>query len=919
MSLNDFTIVYSYGGGEALFSVLNAVAMFFNEHGNSVFKGLSMFGLLWAGIQSAVRREHYKFYIKWFVTYMAVMLILWQPGSSGLKLRIHDVLRAEAYSVEGLPPGLVIPAGLISSLGYEMTRAFENFFTSPDYLPYHKYGTVFASQVASELRNFKIQDPIFRENMESYISNCMMYDVMLGKKYDITDLKTSTNILELIKSHASVLRMLTYRMKNKGGRELITCKAAIADLMSYFDAEPLFLAKKFPFFSKLISPIIRPDNLPAGSEILGALGAALSFYGHPETASQALRQLLIINAFKDKPASYGTLRAIQNQNTAWSFTVELSKIVLPVMHAIFEALVYGCFPIIIGFLFFTGAFRILGTYFGILIWLQLWPLLFAILNLVITVFSRRAGLHEELTINNITNIVDVQSSYAMAASSLGMLVPVLSYMIVKGGASQFVHIAGNLAGASMQGVAAATGEVTSGNRNLDNVSIGNTSLDNTNSHKYNIAPDSQGMHSRHELSDGTQKTDFIFGAKESITQSGPGLTQSSGPLNIGLAKELQKSSQKSYQEQEQHHQSESLALEKSQRATESHAVNFISRLAEGQSRGESYNFDTSTSEGQALEETISRAQDLHETHNYSWDQASRYALTGGGSASFGFGSPAAGLGGSANVGVDATGSFGSENSQSYSDSVSSNEAENLSHNLDTLYKSSKSMTYGETQSQEKDLGDTFSHSYETTQSKSHSLRESNDKMQALEMRKNFAESINFRNDINLYDEAFRYVEKLPDPVYKGYKLEQFQAQKIMNDMSPEGIQKRERLLEGFYERYMPKPTVPESLAARGTSLSNAKIENRVDDFKLETQGKEFSKVKESGPFEHSKIDSQKSFESQKKRAEETAQDVRMQTESVRSHLKDKVSQEEDNKGLMTKTFGMGQKNKNNELWDKGKK
>ena len=118
---------------------------------------------------------------------------------------------------------------------------------------------------------------------------------------------------------------------------------------------------------------------------------------------------------------------------------------------------------------------------------------------------------------------------------------------------------------------------------------------------------------------------------------------------------------------------------------------------------------------------------------------------------------------------------------------------------------------------------------------------------------------------------------------------------------------------------MPKPTVPESLAARGTSLSNAKIENRVDDFKLETQGKEFSKVKESGPFEHSKIDSQKSFESQKKRAEETAQDVRMQTESVRSHLKDKVSQEEDNKGLMTKTFGMGQKNKNNELWDKGKK
>lgn len=946
MSLEHLQTVYSYGGGEALYSVFSAVASFFENYGGSVFKGLAMFGLLWAGFKSAANRDHYRFYIKWFLTYMTVMIILWQPGTTGMSMHIRDVITKETFNVQKLPPGLVIPAGIISGIGHGMTRAFENVFTDVNDLPYQKYGTVFGAQVSSELRNFKIGDPVFRENMESYVSNCMAYDVMIGQTYDITTLKNSRDVFSLIKKNASRFRMVDYRHPKRdpsdeneagGGRDLITCYDAIVKLEGEFTKENTILGLKFPNFSRIAynveqgwlgsrgSKVAEPWRQSAGTMITKALETALGFYGNPESGQQALRQILMINAFKDKPASYGSMRALQNQNTAWHFTGELSRIVLPVMHATFECLVYGCFPIIIGFLFFTGAFRLLGSYFGILIWLQLWPLLFSILNLVISVFSRRAGLFKELTINNISNIVDTQTSYAMAASSLGMLVPVLSYMIVRGGAGQFVHIASQLAGASSQGVSVATGEVTSGNRNLDNVSMGNMSLDNANSHKHNITLDSRMMSGTRELSDGSLQKDFIFSGKDSIVQSGPGLTQSSGSLNIGLAKELQHSTQKSYQEQKQHHEQESFALEESQRATENHAVNFVSNLAENMNRGENYNFDTSTSEGRAFEETVNRARDLYESHNYSWEQASRYALNAGLSGSVGASTGAVGpnAGGNFNLGGDATGSFGSENNQSYSDSVSSNEAENLSHSLDTLYKASKSMSFGETQSQEKTLIDSFTQSYETTQSRSHSLRESKDAMQSLEMRKNFAESLNFRNDINLYDEAFRYVENLPDPVYKGYKLEQFQAQKIMNDMSPEGIQKRERLLEGFYERYMLKSHVPKALSQGNTSLKetydNHNMRDNTDNFKFKVQGEEFQKIKRDGPFEKTHVHAKDSFNEAFDKTDKGYHDARVQTESVRSSLKAKVSQEEDNKGLVTRTFGMGQKNKNNDLWDKGKK
>ena len=937
MGLEHLQTVYSYGGGEALFSVFSAVSSFFTNYGGSVFKGLAMFGLLWAGFKSAANRDHYKFYIKWFLTYMTVMIVLWQPGTTGMSMHIRDVITKETFNVTHLPPGLVIPAGFISGIGHGMTEAFESVFRSVNDLPYEKYGTVFGAQVASELRNFKIQDPVFRENMESYVSNCMAYDVMIGQTYDITTLKTSPDVFNLIKDKASRFRMVDYRFPNAGGRDLITCYDAIVKLGAEFEKEHTILGLKFPNFSRIAfnatqgwfgsrgSKVAEPWRQNAGQMFVSALQTGLGFYGNTENGQLALRQILMINAFKDKPASYGSMRALQNQNTAWRFTGELSRIVLPVMHATFECLVYGCFPIIIGFLFFTGAFRLLGSYFGILIWLQLWPLLFSILNLVISVFSRRAGLGEELTINNISNIVDTQTSYAMAASSLGMLVPVLSYMIVRGGAGQFVHIASQLAGASSQGVSVATGEVTSGNRNLDNVSMGNMSLDNTSSYKYNIAPDFQGMHSRHELSDGTQKTDFIYGDKDSIMQSGPGLTQSSGPLNIGLARELQQSTQKSYSEQQQHHEQESFAFEESQRATESHAVNFVSNLAENMNRGESYNFDTSTSEGRAFEETLNRARDLHENHGYGWTQEKLASLSAMLSGSAGASTSAFGpsLGADFKGGVDIKGSASNTGTQSYGDQVSVSEKDNLNHSLDNIYKASKSMTFGETQSQEKTLIDSFTQSYETTQSKSHSLRESKDTMQALEERKNFAESLNFRNDINLYDEAFRYVENLPDPVYKGYKLEQFQAQKIMNDMSPEGIQKRERLLEGFYERYMPESHVPKTLNQSNETLKKSytshSVKDTTDDFKFKVQGEEFQKIKQDGPFAKTHEDAKESFHERFGKANKGYRDARMRQEDLEHHLKSKIVAEEKDKGFMTNILGLGRDNKNNDLWDKRKK
>ncbi|MDJ1305536.1 MAG: conjugal transfer protein TraG N-terminal domain-containing protein [Candidatus Midichloria sp.] len=134
-------------------------------------------------------------------------------------IHIRDVVTNKAYKVDNLPPGLVTPAAFISGFGFTITKAFETVFSEVDsnYLPYHKYGTMFGAQVMSEFRNFTIQDPVFAENMESYISNCVAYGVMIGRKYDISELERTNNVWELMSHNASSLRMFNYRNGNKGG------------------------------------------------------------------------------------------------------------------------------------------------------------------------------------------------------------------------------------------------------------------------------------------------------------------------------------------------------------------------------------------------------------------------------------------------------------------------------------------------------------------------------------------------------------------------------------------------------------------------------------------------------------------------------------------------------------------------------
>lgn len=824
--MSELSTIYSYGAGEVLYYIFNAIAMLFNSGFMVSLLNFTFFlALLWAGINAGIKRESNKEYIKWFLSYLFVSLVLIQPANlfpnKGMIIHIRDIVTNKAYKVDHIPPGLGISASLINSIGFVLTKNFETIFSLVDhnYLEYHKYGSMFAAHIISEVKNFKIQNPLFKENIESYITNCMLYDVMIGKKYDIQELKNSNNIWSILTQYSSSLRMFNYRKFHKGGRELITCKAGIIELEKYFLDEIPLLGNKFPLFTR----VFKKQNTQI--KITDALDVTMKFYGHfnNQSAEDHLKQLLIINAFKAIPYSYGNIRALQQQNTSWQFMGELAQLTLPIMHALFQALIYASFPLVVCFIFFSRGFHILATYFGIMIWIELWAPLFAVLNLIISLFAKNAMLHDGFTIENISHIISTQHSYAMAASSLGMAIPVLSYMLVKGGAGSFVHIAGQISGMTSTGISVAATEVVSGNRTLDHLSIGDKSLNNVNTNKYDTAANFSSGYMRSSLLDGTIKTDLMNG--KVIYQGGPGITSSSGNTTLNIGSTMQESLVKQFQKNYSKAINESHELSQIEQNMTRQASEFVARFAENKAKGEHYDISDAVSENQTFNEVINKTKDLHENYGYSWSQASNYAITGGLTGGFDIGGhkdltnnpftssalAKFGYNIAGKIGVDGNYQNSNINTENWGENKTVSARNENAHLLESVIKASNNINYSDSQSQEKNLADSMQQSYEVMEQKRNNIAYYQSKAENAQSTMDKISNINLNSNANVYDELLEYISIKPNKQFQNRQIGINKAREIIEEAGPEFYKYKNdftaiklqqmNLINGFEEEY----------------------------------------------------------------------------------------------------------------------
>lgn len=723
--------VHTYGHFEAMFYVLNGIKMIMNSgFMDSMIKLMALVTTSYyslRGIATAAQGGTGHYFLK--TTGMLILITsLLIPKADML---VIDRISGKKEIVSGLPYAFVLPVGILEAMGAGITSLFEQAFSTVSSMPYKDYGLIFGQRLVQESRNWRIGNPEFARNMNTFIKRCIVLEAMIGSRFTPDDVFDSKDIFKLVTERAGTFRQVDFRVDGKFER--INCKEAGALLKTYLPTEVEFL--KFKYKGSEFS-------LAGGSGGMGMqqlltrnieAGYATSFGIKDQSAADIIRQNLMINAIKDWGNTndlYGYTRADDLQKSNWKIAGELAKEYLPLLLNIMKALIYASFIFMLPMMILSGGMARYLKYCTVVFSLQIWPALNAVLNLFIELYSGVRGAMAtdgHITFTNFNSGHDAVDTIVLVASGLQMAIPALSYAIVQGGVDGFIHLASNIQGASNSAASIAAGEVTSGNRSFDNITQDTASIGNKSGFKTDFNQLYREGATQVQTADGSILRTFANGS--SGMSSGAGVNLSSGSRSLMLESGKASNLTEGYTQglsalkgMEQHFQ-------QAETSTIKDTTDRVAHLAQRQAAGKSTNIDTSTEEGRNMQHAINNTIALHDKKGHGWTQAAKATVTAYADGSIN--TPSAMPLFKASAGVRTDGSASTENNSNQSlDKENSTRTENSAgYNINSLVKAASNKSYTTDDSIDQTLANSTAASHEKMQTYGEALSQKREEVE----------------------------------------------------------------------------------------------------------------------------------------------------------------------------------------------
>jgi hypothetical protein len=250
-----------------------------------------------------------------------------------------------------------------------------------------------------------------------------------------------------------------------------------------------------------------PDVITANARLLSTLPLAYDYLATiSATGAEIVGQNVMINAmrrsFTSMAADADATAAIQDfaigqaeaqQRTTYHTLGALAARTLPLIKNILEMLIYGLFPIMLLFVIvsmFPG--KTVIFYAKALVWLHLWPPLYAVLHFVMSIYSADAvtasatmpasvgGAGAGLAVMTQGGITAVNADMAAMAGYLAWLIPLLSWGIMNAGGFAISQLAAGIGSVAQAAGSSAAGAAASGQINLGNARLLNSGFFATN-------------------------------------------------------------------------------------------------------------------------------------------------------------------------------------------------------------------------------------------------------------------------------------------------------------------------------------------------------------------------------------------------------------------------------------------------------
>ena len=502
MSYGQYEVIV-YGGGQVYQSVFNAVALMSGTGPiDSLFRVMILLGLL-LGIFKAVGDFNLTALMRWFVTCAIIYGVLWVPK---VQVAITDRLDTGFPSaiVGNVPLGVAFVAATSSEIGDTVIKSTEQAFADPQGLAYSNSGLIYGAKLYNQMRSWRILDPVFAQNMESFMTNCT-YNDLLSNYISVGQLQSAANLWTFIRNSASPSAAFPYYNSDASQPTIITCQQGAQNLDSAWGSE---IPNNEAAQEVRLNPSINTGS--AQSTMATSLGALTAATGLASTdATQTFQQVLTINALRQAMSGYvaqnggnlvGALGAtqaqLQTQDTQQMIGATAEKALIT-LQIVITVLFIGMFPILAPAFLLPGlGIQMMKGYFGGFIYLQLWGPMYVILNKVMMwqVYHQTSaatfmpsGTSYALTFGNLNSVGALNADLAGVAGCMAAAIPMIAGMLTKGAMAGAEAAAGGVMHTFQRSAEAAGQAMSTGNFSYGTTAVDTHQFHNTSGNRFDTA------------------------------------------------------------------------------------------------------------------------------------------------------------------------------------------------------------------------------------------------------------------------------------------------------------------------------------------------------------------------------------------------------------------------------------------------
>ena len=468
--------IYTIAGGDWFRGNLNAISAFMSTGTwSSIEKMCIAFSvLIVAG--SWVKKHNIMDLVGWVfaLTLVSMLVVIRKP------VQIIDYSNvSQVYQVDNVPIGLAIPASLTTRVGNALVQSYEMIFALPDSVTYSKTGMLFGGNLVAKSTDFISQNPEITTLFSDYVQNCVMGDIFLHHKYTCDELLNSSDTYTIIFSNPSPRRGVFDK-----NNQFKTCQEASRDLKSALALDTQTGGKTWSYYVRqLFGGKPNPDLL--FSQMIG--DSYNFFYSSGQNAGQIIRQNVTMNALRSGIQSYAarsgdTASLVNIANTSSLEKQRLAQATmghqalrsLPMMQTVILGIMFGLFPIMVmAAMFNMMTMQVLKGYVFALMWLQSWPLLYAILNSAMAYYAKQNGV--PVVLSELSQLQLKNSDIATTAGYISMMIPPLSWAMIKSMGAGFSSAYSHFASSGLSSTSQASSSVVDGNYSFSNMQTDNVS------------------------------------------------------------------------------------------------------------------------------------------------------------------------------------------------------------------------------------------------------------------------------------------------------------------------------------------------------------------------------------------------------------------------------------------------------------